>query len=78
MVRRRNREKKPSKTLSEFRVVFEPVFLPPEENSARIEKLADLLLKCLASAKHGCKTWKEKASGGGLLEVNHDEIFGLA
>lgn len=79
MVRRRIREKRPSKTLADFKVVFEPVFLPEDQNKARLEKLADLFLECFANARRSCKRVKDKVGDvSGLLEVNHDEIFGLA
>jgi hypothetical protein len=75
MVRRRNREKKPSKTLTNFKMIFEPVFLSEEQNKERLEKLADLFLECFANAKSNCKKIRDKNR---LLGVNYDEIFGLA
>ena len=79
MVKRRNREKLPSKTLANFKMVFVPVFLPEDQNEARLEKLADLLLECFANARRNCKKLTGKAGNlAELLEVNHDEIFGLA
>ena len=79
MVRRRKREGKPSKTLTDFKMIFEEVFLPEEQNNERLQKLADLFLECFANAKRSCKKIGDSASSAGrLLEVNHDEIFGLA
>lgn len=79
MVRRRNREKKPSKTLTEFKVIFEPVFLAEEQNKERLKNLADLFLECFANAKRNCRKIGDSASNAGrILEVNYDEIFGLA
>jgi len=79
MVRRRNSEKKTSKTVTDFKVIFEPVFLAEEQNKERLEKLADLFLECFANAKRNCKKIGDSASNAGrLLEVNYDEIFGLA
>jgi hypothetical protein len=79
MVRRRSRENRPSKTLTDFKMIVEPIFLAKEQNKERLEKLADLLLECFANAKRKCKKIGDNASNASrLLEVNYDEIFGLA
>ena len=79
MVRRKNREAKPSKTLTDFTVTFEPIFLPEEEDNERIKRLAKQILECIERAKRergkikdGIKDFADKIFG-----PDYDEVFGL-
>lgn len=79
MVRRRKREGKVSKTLTDFKVIFEPIFLPEDQDNERINQIADQILRCVARAKRECERIKQCASETGkLFEANYDEIFGLS
>jgi hypothetical protein len=78
MVRRRKREMKASKTLTEFNAIFEPVYLSEERNHERIKRLASQIIDCVEKARRGCKKLRAGASlGDGIFGENYDEIFGL-
>ena len=79
MVQPKKRGAKPSKTLTDFKVIFNPVFLPEDENDERINRLAEQILECVKTAKQKQKGKRQRS--GEFTETifaeDYDALFGL-
>lgn len=62
-----------------FEITFEPVYLPKDEDDARIKRLSKQILACIErSRQERRRAKKPEREGDDIFRKDFDEIFGLS